>query len=418
MDINRAKQKKSVLSRYWPWSILAFLLAGAAYYLYFLAQADFAIDSETLVIGQVKQGKFSVSVRGSGVLVPDNIQWLSANVDARVERILAKPGKIVNKGDLIVELSNPKLVQLLEETQWELEAVAAENEAQRVIQESALLDQKTIVLNARLDYESSKLEQDAHSELFQKKTGAVSKIDYQRTRLETKQFKQRWQIQQQRLAKMTENLGVQNNARDARLKKMRKTLERVRQDVNSLKIYASINSVVQDVPVEAGQRITMGGNIAKLARQDSLIAELQVPELQIRDVIIGQKVVIDTRNNKAMGVVTRVDPAVVNGNVQVDVSFSDKLPADARPDLTVDGEIKIAEISDALYVSRPLFAQSQSTASFYKITDSGNFASRVKVKLGKGSVDQIQILEGLAPGEKIIISDPSTWESYQKVRIN
>ncbi|WDE00605.1 efflux RND transporter periplasmic adaptor subunit [Thalassomonas actiniarum] len=418
MDINRAKAKKSALSRYWPWSILVFLLAGAAYYLYFLAQADFAIDSETLVIGQVKQGKFSVSVRGSGVLVPDNIQWLSANVDARVERILAKPGKIVNKGDLIVELSNPKLVQLLEETQWELEAVAAENEAERVIQESALLDQKTSVLNARLDYESSKLEQDAHSELFQKKTGAVSKIDYQRTRLETKQFKQRWHIQQQRLAKMTENLSVQNNARDARLKKMRKTLERVRQDVNSLKVYASINSVVQDVPVEAGQRITMGGNIAKLARQDSLIAELQVPELQIRDVMIGQKVVIDTRNNKASGVVTRVDPAVVNGNVQVDVSFSGELPGDARPDLTVDGEIKIAEISDTLYVSRPLFAQSQSTASFYKVTDSGNFASRVKVKLGKGSVDQIQILEGLAPGEKIIISDPSTWESYQKVRIN
>lgn len=287
-----------------------------------------------------------------------------------------------------------------------------------MIQESALLDQKAIVLNARLDFESSKLEQDAHTELFQKKTGAVSKIDYQRTRLETKQFKQRWHIQQQRLAKMTENLTVQNNARDARLKKMRKTLERVRQDVNSLKIYASINSVVQDVPVEAGQRIAMGGNIAKLARQDSLIAELQVPELQIRDVVIGQKVVIDTRNNKALGVVTRVDPAVVNGNVQVDVSFSGELPADARPDLTVDGEIKIAEISDTLYVSRPLFAQSQSTASIYKITDSGNFASRIKVKLGKGSVDQIQILEGLAPGEHIIISDPSSWQSYQKIRIN
>ncbi|WDE08328.1 HlyD family efflux transporter periplasmic adaptor subunit [Thalassomonas viridans] len=416
--MNRAKPKRSVVSRYWPWSILALILAGAGYYLYFLAQADFAVDSDTLVIGQVKQGKFSVSVRGSGVLVPDNIQWLSANVDARVERILVKPGKTVSKGDLIVELTNPKLVQLLEETRWELEAVTAENEAERVIQESALLDQKTLVLNARLDYDSSKLEQDAQSELFEKNTGAVSKIDYERTRLETIQFKQRWQIQKQRLAKMTENLKVQNNARDARLKKMRKTLERVRQDVNSLKIYASIDSVVQDVPVEAGQRIGMGGNIAKLARQDSLIAELQVPELQIRDVEIGQKVVIDTRNNKAHGVVTRVDPAVVNGNVQVDVSFNGGLPADARPDLTVDGEIKIAEISDTLYVRRPLFAQSQTSASLYKLTADGNFASRVKVKLGKGSVDEIQIIEGLAPGEKIIISDPSSWESYPKVRLN
>jgi len=418
MDINRAKQKKSVVSRYWLWSLPVFILAVAGYYLYFLAQADFAIDSDTLVIDQVKRGKFSVSVRGSGVLVPDNIQWLSANVDAKVERILVKPGKVVKKGDLIVELSNPQLVQLLEETQWELEAVSAENDAARVILESALLDQETKVLNARLDYESSKLEQDAHTELFQKQSGAVSKIDYERTRLETMKSKKHWQTEQKRLAKMTENLKVQNNARDARLKKMRKTLERVRQDVNSLKIYASINSVVQDVPVEAGQRIAMGGNIAKLARQDSLIAELQVPEIQIRDVMIGQKVVIDTRNSKAVGIVSRVDPAVVNGNVQVDVTFSDKLPPDARPELTVDGEIKITELSDALYVSRPLFSQSQSTASLYKVTSDGNFASRVPVKLGKGSVDQIQILEGLAPGESIIVSDPSRWASYDKVRLN
>lgn len=418
MDISRVKQKKSALRAFAPWVLVSIIIGLAINYLWFLAQADFSVDKDKMVYDDVKRGVFSVSVRGTGVLVPDNVQWLSANVEARIERILVKPGKLVQKGDLIVELSNPRLVQLLEETQWELEATIAESEASKSTQESALLDQKSEMLNARLNYESSKLKQDAQSEIFQKASGAVSKIDYQRTRLETIQLKQRWEIQQQRLAKMKDNLRVQGNARSARLKKMQKTLERAQQQVNNLKVYASIDSVVQEVPVEAGQRIAMGGSIAKLAQQDALIAELQVPELQIRDVIIGQKVIIDTRNNKVVGVVSRVDPAVVNGNVQVDVSFPGKLPDDARPDLTVDGEIKVTEISNTLYVNRPLFAQSQSSATFYKVTENGDFAERVKVKLGKGSVSQIQILDGLSAGERIIISDPSSWETYQKIRIN
>ena len=162
----------------------------------------------------------------------------------------------------------------------------------------------------------------------------------------------------------------------------------------------------------------MGANIAKLAQQDSLIAELQVPELQIRNVVIGQRVIIDTRNNKVAGEVSRVDPAVVNGNVQVDVKFVGDLPKDARPDLTVDGEIKIAELTDTLYVNRPIFAQSQSSTALYKISDDGDFAERISAKLGQGSVNQIQILEGLNVGDKIIISDPSSWENYQKIRID
>ncbi len=236
--------------------------------------------------------------------------------------------------------------------------------------------------------------------------------------LETKQFKARWNIQQSIWQTMTENIVAQNNARNSRLKKMHKTLERAEQQVKNLKIYASLDSVVQEVAVEPGQRISMGSNLAKLAQQDSLIAELQIAELLIDEVRIGQKVTIDTRNNKVAGVVSRVDPAVVNGTVQVDVSFTGPLPSDARPDLSVDGEIKITDIADTLFVSRPVFAQSQSKSTLYKLTDEGDFAERVKVILGKGSVNQIQILEGLSLGDKVIISDPSNWQNFEKIRIN
>lgn len=418
MDISIAKAKKTNVKRYVFWGFMFVLCALAGNYLLFLGKADFAVDRETLVYDQVKRGEFSISVRGTGLLIPDNIEWLSANVEGRVERVIVKAGKFVKKGDLIVKLSNPKLEQLLEETHWELEARLAEAKADVVEKKSALLAQKAQMLDAKLNYESSKLKQEAHNELFRKGSGVISKIDYEQTRLATIQFKQRWQIQQEVLTTMNENLQVQKEARMARLNKMRKELERAEQQVKHLNIYATIDSVVQAVAVEPGQRIAMGGNIAILAQQDSLIAELQVPELQIRNVVIGQHVVIDTRNSKVAGVVTRVDPAVVNGNVQVDVKFVDELPVEARPDLAVEGEISITKIADTLFVNRPLFAQSQSHSSLYKLSEDGQFAERIKVKLGQGSISQIEVVEGLHLGERIIISDSSSWDTYKKIRIN
>lgn len=418
MDIVREKKKQNPVTKYWPWLLAVIPVYFAVHYLWFLAQADFSVDSDALVTGEVKKGDFSVSVRGTGVLVPEDIQWLSAGVEARVEKIVVKPGKVVKKGDLIVRLNNPQLVQKLEESQWELEALEAETTAQKVSQESALLDQKSLMLNAKLDFEASSLRQSAQAKLFKNKSGAVSQIDYEQTRLQTAQFKERFKIQEERYAKMKENLVAQSNARVARLNKMKKTLERIKQQVEELNVRATMDSVVQALPLEPGQQIATGSNIAKLARQDSLIAELQVPEIQIRDVANGQRVVIDTRNSKIEGRVVRVDPAVINGNVQVDVALTESLPKDARPDLTVDGEIKVAELSNTLHVERPLFAQSESSYSLYKLTDNGQFAVRVNVQLGQGSVNQIQIIEGLEVGDKVIISDPTSWETYEKIRIN
>jgi len=418
LDIAVNKQKKTLLKKVWPLALAVAAVGIALNYSAHLLQADFVIDNETLVYGEVKQGQFSISVRGAGLLVPDKIKWLAASVDGHVERVVVKPGKAVKKGELIIELSNPRLKQLQEETKWELEAMIAESKASQAEQKSGLLFQKARMLDAKLNYESSKLRLDAQQELFTNQTGAVSKIDYEKTKLETKQFKLRWQIQAEVLHSMTENIVVQENALKSRINKMQKTLERAQQQVKNLMIYASLDSVVQDIAVEPGQRINMGSNLAKLAQQDSLIAELQVSELLIGDVKIGQEVTIDTRNNTVSGIVTRVDPAVVNGNVQVDVEFTQALPSDARPDLSVDGEIKITDIADTLYVSRPIFSQRQSDSMLYKLNPDGDIAKRTQVKLGQGSINQIQIIGGLTVGDKIIISDASSWQKYQTVRIN
>ena len=217
---------------------------------------------------------------------------------------------------------------------------------------------------------------------------------------------------------MGENLTAQNTARQADLNRLRKRVERMQQQVDELKVLASFDSIVLDVPLEVGQRVPMGANIAKLAQQDRLIAELRIPELQIRDVAVGNPVVIDTRNSLVNGVVSRIEPAVVGGNVQVDVAFPDGLPPDARADLSVEGRIKVADIDDTVYVDRPLFAQSQGRATFYRVSDDGRYAERTLVTLGQGSVSTVQVLEGLAPGDRIVTSDPTRFEAFDRFRIN
>lgn len=416
MDISIERKKPRLLKRYVLAVLAALLIIFASYYLWYLGQADLSIDANTLVFDEVKRGKFTVSVRGTGVLVPDNIEWLSASVEGTVVKRAVKPGHPVKKGDLIVELNNPRLIQQLAEAQWELAAMEAELVATDVALESSLQQQKSNLLNAQLDYETSQLEFNARADLI--KIGAVSRLDYNRTRLAMDQFKQRWQTHQQQLTKMEQSFSAQRNAHKARLNQHKQRVAIIQQQVNDLRVEASMDSIVLELPLASGQRVMMGDNIAKLAQQDSLIAELQIPELNIREVSLGQRVIIDTRNNKIEGQVARVDPAVINGSVQVDVVLTETLPDDARPDLSVDGEIKITEIADTLYVTRPLFVQSQSDTMLFKLSADGHFFERVAVRLGQGSVNHIEIIDGLLPGDNIIISDPTRFSSYEKLRIN
>lgn len=390
MDIVITNKKSAKTKRYLIIAAIAIPVILAVRYLWFLSQAEFSVDREVLVISEVKHGDFSVSVRGTGVLVPDKIQFLSANVDATVTKVAVKAGNVVKEGDIIVELSNPKLVQQLAEAKWDYDAMEAQLSSDRVAQESGLQQQKSSVLNAKLDFEKAVNEFEARSELLQ--TKAVSMLDFKRTQVELTQAKQRWEASKETLEKMQENLVAQNNARNAKLEKARNIYEHFQKQVDDLQVKASMDSIVLDVPVEVGQRLLMGSSIAKLAEQDSLIAEIRVPEIQIQDVQVGQRVIIDTRNTTIEGKVSRVDPSVINGNVQVDVVFTEELPKEARPDLSVDGEIKITDIPDTLFVARPLFAQSKGNSMFFKVTSDGDFAMRVPVEVGYGATDRKSVV--------------------------
>ena len=416
MDISIEKKSKPKFTLIIVLCLLVVVSAVAARYFWGLSQADFSIDGKTLTYSQVRQGKFTVSVRGSGILVPDNVAWISSGVEAKVERIIVKAGKVVRAGDVIAELSNPELKQQLAEAQWEYEAQQAELEAERVSNEMDHMEKRSDISEAKMNYESSALRLQAERQL--RKTNAISKLDYERTVLENNQQKERWMVGQQELKKMEENIKAQSIAQLARLKITQKNMERLQKEVDDLLVRATMNSVVLEMPLEVGQRISVGTNIAKLVQEDSLIAELQVPEIQIRQVKEGQKVIIDTRNNKVAGTVFRVDPSVINGSVQVDVAFSENLPDDARPDLSVDGEIKITEIDNAFYVGRPLYSQSQSQTVFYRLSADKQFAERVNVNTGFGSSNQIQIIDGLQVGDTIVTSDPTGFDSYKKIRIN
>jgi HlyD family secretion protein len=384
-------------------------------YLLILGQSEFSIERNKLSFDEVKRGHFKVSVRGTGVLVPADFQFLSSSVEAKVEKRHVRAGDVVKKGDILVELINFQLTQQLEEARWELEAMEEEHNAATNTRQIEFMQQEATVLESKLEYESSINEYKARSELVE--SGAVSKLEYQRSKVNMEQARQRWEFSQKRLSKLKENLAIQDKVQIARLAQTRKRVGRMQRQVDELQVVATFDGIVLELPVEPGQRLAMGANIAKLALQDSLIAELLIPEIQIRDVKPGQTVVIDTRNNKINGVVQRVDPAVTNGNVQVDVAFNDPLPDDARPDLSVDGEITITEIIGALYVERPLYAQSQSVSSFYRVNGSQNLAERVQVQLGHGSVNQIQILEGLTVGDVIVTSDPSRFQRFNSFLI-
>ncbi|MFT5297246.1 MAG: HlyD family secretion protein [Colwellia sp.] len=417
MDIVRTT-KKSMVTKYRWFFIAAFSLLVIYFFNQAVVGSDFTSERSKLLLATVERGEFTIKVRGPGILTPKEFRWIASDVEGRAERVLVKPGAHVKAGDLLIELTNPQLERKLEETRWELEAQEAETQASLVDLESQLLDQKAKVFNAKLNFETVAMRLRAETELFVNGAQAVSKLDYERTKLQNTQTQERWNIEKQREIKMKESVIANQNALNARLNKMRKTLQSMEEQVANLQVRATIDSVVQDVAIEAGQQVIMGSNLAKLAQQNELIAELQIPELAIRDVALGQSVMIDTRNNHIAGTVIRIAPSVNNSAVQVDVSLTEPLPSDARPDLSIDGEILVAQLNDTLFVRRPSFAQSNRSVKLFKLDTTGDSAKKVAVEFGRGSVQKIQIKNGLSVGDQIIISQSEEIQRFNTISIN
>ncbi|PKG81499.1 RND transporter [Colwellia sp. 75C3] len=418
MDIVRSKQKNKIKIKKWFY-IAAISVVSLVLIINLSGNSStYHVDKFELLLAEVQRGQFNISVRGVGVLVPKDVRWVATNVEGRVERILIKAGAKVTKGDLLLELSNPQLVQQLEETKWQLEEMVAETNAQNASLASELLDQEAAVINEKLNHERALLTYNAQKTLLDKGTVAVSHIAHEEVKIDVAQYKERWQLEIKRLNKKKESLTAQAKAYQARLNRMHKIYQRAQQQVESLKVHATMDSIVQAMPMELGQRVLVGSNLARLARSGEFIAELRVPEKQIKDVALGQSVVVDTRNSKIKGIVQRIDPIVNNGSVQVDIELIGNMPKDARPDLTVNGVIAIANIENTLFVKRPMFANEHSESFAYVLTEDGNQADKVSIHFGQTSTQYIQVTSGLALGNNIIISDVSAWEKQQSINVN
>lgn len=418
MDIVRANKKKKLTTKNKLIVSFIVILALVLFLLFNKSSASFLANKNSILVDTVQRGELHISVRGTGVLAPSDIRWIATNVSGRVEQVLKKAGAKVKKGDLLLELSNPQLQQELTEAQWELQALAAETRARKISLESDLLDQEIAVINEKLNFERSQLTLNAQKELLNQGIVAVSKIDFEEVKIDVQQYKRRWQLEEKRLEKRRENLTAQIEANEARLISMRKSVQRIQQQVASLKVMATMDSIVQEMPLELGQQVSAGTNLAMLARSDLYIAELRIPEKQIKDVMIGQKVMLDTRSSKISGVIQRIDPAVVNSSVQVDVELLGALPKEVRPELTVDGVVEIATLANTLFVKRPMFASSFSHFSVYLLDPEGSNANKQSLTFGHMSSQYIEIEQGLEEGDSIIISDTSSWENHQQIRIN
>lgn len=417
MDIVR-KQSKNNSKKFIVLALAILVVLGIFWKFANSNSSSLVADKDSVLLDTVQRGNFQVTVRGIGVLVPKDIRWVATHVNGRVEALHVKAGASVKANDIIMELSNPELIQQLEERKWELEEMQAQLHADQVSLESSLLDQETLVINSRLNYERVLLTLNAQKVLLSQGIVAVSKVDHEEVKIDVEQFNERWQLEKKRLAKRQENVIAQKKAFSARLNRMQRIVARMQSQVDGLVVRASIDSIVQEMPLELGQQVSAGTNLARLAKSGDFLAELRVPEQQVSSVSLGQQVVIDTRANTVAGIVKRIDPSVINGSVQVDVELVGSIPKEARPELSVDGIIEIANLQDVLFVKRPMFAKQGTNASVFSFDAIDNLASLTAVTYGKVSSTHIEIKQGLSAGDRIVVSDISSWDGHQQIKLN
>lgn len=417
MDIPRPENKRKKLIRQTViGGVIVVLAVAATIALSRLERAAPSVPRDSMYVGSVRQGEMLRQVRGTGTLVPREIRWVAAQTDGRVERVIVRPGAEVKPDTILVEMSNADLLQQTEEARYALKAAEAEYTDLELRLKGQQLDQRAALGVARAEYEGARLEAEAHKELAEK--GIVPAIEYRRTELLAEQLKIRMDIEEERLNQFSGLMQAQLATQQARLEQVRNTYERRQEQVESLRVRAALSGVLQEVMVETGQRVTLGANIARVARPDDLQAELHIPETQARDVLLGQRVDVDTRNGVVEGRVARIDPAVQSGTVQVDVELTGELPRGARPDLTVDGTIEIERLANVVYTGRPVFGQPNSTIKLFKLIDDGRYAIQVPVEIGRTSVNTVEIMKGLNPGDEVILSDTSAWDDHDRIRLN
>jgi HlyD family secretion protein len=372
-------------------------------------------DRATLVLGTVKRGSMLIQVRGQGTLVAEEVRVIAASIGGRVERILVQPGDVVSGDTELIQLSNPELQQGAQDAEFQLRAIEADYTNLQVKLEGERMSQQAGAAMVRADYEQAKLQTETDEALS--KDGLIPALTLKLSRVKTAELGNRYGIEQERLKIGARSTEAQLIAQRARVAQTHALLQLKRNQVQALSVRAGTGGVLQQMQVEVGQEITPGTNLAKVAEPSHLKAELKINESQVKDIQINQQATIDTHNGIITGHVVRIDPSVQQGTVTVDVALDSVLPQGARPDLSVEGTVELANLQDALYVARPAFGQAQSTVTLFKLLEGGSSAVRTQVKLGRSSVSTVEILEGLREGDQVIISDTTAWDTSDQLNL-
>ena len=419
MDIARPEFKQQKRRRQILWAVVGLvLLAAVTIGVSRLKPAAPEVERGTVWTDTVKRGPMLRQVRGLGSLIPSQefTRQIPAETEATVVRIRMLPGSQVKADTILLDMSNPQVEQAAVDANLQLKAAEAEYQSLRVKLQSDLMNQKAGAATVNSDYTQAKLQSDTDKALYD--LGVISGMAYKNSKSKSDELTTRNNIEGERLDINQKAIETQLAEQQARVDQVRALASLKQKQLDGLRVHAGIEGVLVDLPLQVGQHVLPGTMLAKVVQPNHLIAELKIAETQARDVQIGQPALVDTHNGTATGTVMRVDPAVQNGTVTVDVTLTGELPKGARPDLSVDGTIDLEKLDDVLYVGRPAFGQENSTISLFKLDSDGKGAVRVPVKVGRASVNAIQVLEGLHEGDTVILSDMSRNDSTDRIRLD
>jgi multidrug efflux pump subunit AcrA (membrane-fusion protein) len=418
MDIARPEFKERKRKRQIAvGGVVAIVVIAVTVVVYRLRPAAPTVERGTVWTDSVKRGSMLRQVRGIGILVPsqESVLQIPAETDATVLRIRMLPGSLVKPDTILMDMSNPQVEQAAVDARLQWKAAEAEYQSQRMKLESDLMNQKAGAATVKADYTQAQLQSQTDKALYD--LGVISGMAYKNSKGKSDELTIRNDLEDQRLTSTQKAIDAQLAEQQAKVDQMRVLAELKQKQLDALKVRAGIEGVLVELPLHVGEHVSPGTMLAKVVQPNHLMAELKIAETQARDVQAGEPVSVDTHNGVIAGSVMRVDPAVQNGTVTVDVKLTGELPRGARNNLSVDGTIDLERLDNVLYVGRPAFGQENSTISLFKVDGDGHDATRVPVKVGRASVNSIQVVDGLHEGDTVVLSDMSRWDNTDRIRL-
>ena len=417
MDVKREGVAKKKMIKRVIYIILTLAVVGViSWRLSLLKPAAPTVERATVWIDTVKRGPIVIEVRGLGTLVPEDIVWIPAPSDSQVAKILARSGDEVRSNSILMVLTNPDMEVAANDLEWQVKQAQADYADTKVQLQSKTFDQQSTVDSTRSDMTQAKLTMDRDEQLL--KLNLKAEMDVQLSRASYQKLVDKYNIEKQKLDIMKQSVDAQLESKQVAIEKLTAQWKLDKQQVADLTIRAGIEGKMQEMTLQAGQRVHQGDVLAKVAQPKKLMARLNIAETQAKDIMLGQKAEIDTRNGIVSGHVIRIDASIVNGTRTVDCKIDWPLPPGAVPDLSVDGTIEIARLADVVYVGRPVFGQPNSQVSLFKLDPDGMGATRTTVKLGRSSVNTIEVTDGLKVGDQVILSDMSAQDQNPRIRLN